>query len=59
MNARDDWPLPADVPAWWADQPLTAEQLDAMAEEYALEQMATAQSEQDAAAWAAHYKENK
>jgi hypothetical protein len=46
MNARDKsyhwwtdgWPLPEEMPAWWADRPLTAEQLDAMAEEYAREQ---------------------
>ena len=38
MNAIDPWPLPEEVPQWWADRPLTAEQLDAMAEEYAREQ---------------------
>jgi hypothetical protein len=56
MNARDDWPLPADVPDWWANYwQLTPEQMDAMAEEYAREQMATAQSE---AAFADNVKEH-
>ena len=56
MNAIDPWPLPEETPQWWADRPLTAEQLDAMAEEYAREQMATAQSE---AAFEANQKEFK
>jgi hypothetical protein len=45
---------PADVPAWWRDQPLTPEQIDAMHEQYAKEQIASAQSE---AAFAANVKE--
>ncbi len=38
MNAPDPWPLAHEVPAWWADRPLTAEQLEAMREEYEREQ---------------------
>jgi hypothetical protein len=45
---------PADVPAWWRDQPMTPEQIDAMREEYELEQIASAQSD---AAFAANVKE--
>ena len=45
MNAIDPWPLPEEMPAWWRDRPLTDAELDAMAEEYARDQMATAQSE--------------
>jgi hypothetical protein len=57
MNAIDQWPLPAEVADWWRDRPLTVAQLaqlDQMAEEYAREQMATAQSE---AAFADNVKE--
>ena len=54
MNARDDWPLPEEMPAWWSDRPLTDAELDQWAEEYAREQMATAQSE---AAFADNVKE--
>lgn len=43
-----------DAPEWWGEPELTDEQIDAMAEEYAREQMATAQSE---AAWEAMTKE--
>ncbi len=39
MIPRDPWPLPAEVPAWWADRPLTPEQLEAMREEYEREQI--------------------
>ena len=46
MNAPDPWPLPAETPDWWANwAALTDAQKDAMAQAYALEQMATAQSE--------------
>ncbi len=38
MNAREEWPAPEEVPQWWIDRPLTAEQLDEMAEAYAREQ---------------------
>ena len=56
MNARDPW---ADFAAVFAEEllaasVLTPKQMDAMAEEYAKEQIATAQSEQ---AMAANLKE--
>lgn len=54
MNAREEWPLPSETPDWWRDRPLTPEEQDAMAEEYARDQIAAAQSE---AAWAAFVKE--
>lgn len=56
MNTRDEWPMPSEVPDWRRDRPLTAEQLDQMAEQYAKEQMMTAQSE---AAFQANVKEFK
>jgi hypothetical protein len=46
---------PADVPAWWRDQPLTPDQIDAMREEYEREQIASEQSE---AAFAANVQEH-
>ena len=54
MNARDPWPLPAEVPQWWRDRPLTPEQIEQMREEYEREQIASAQSE---AAFEANVKE--
>ncbi len=54
MIPRDQWPLPAEVPAWWADRPLTPEHLEAMREEYEREQIETARSE---AAFEANSKE--
>ena len=58
MNARTEpWPRADEVAQWWADramEPPTPEQLEAMAEEYAREQMADAQS---AAEYAANLKE--
>ena len=53
MNARDEWPTAGEVAEWWAQramEPPTPEQLEAMAEEYAREQMADAQSAADHAA---------
>jgi hypothetical protein len=48
-------PSDYEPPDWWRDRPLTDAELDAMAQEYAREQMATAQSE---AAHEANIKEH-
>lgn len=51
MNTRDPWPLPAETPDWWANwKTLTPEQIDALADAYQREQIASAQSEQAFAA---------
>jgi hypothetical protein len=51
---EDTWPLPAEVPAWWRDRPLTAEQLEQMREEYEQAQIEDAKS---AAAFEANQQE--
>jgi hypothetical protein len=57
MSDFDDWPLPAETPDWWATwATLTDAQKDAMAQAYALEQMAAAQSD---AAFDANVREHR
>jgi hypothetical protein len=54
VNARDDWPAAEDVADWWLQRPLTPDELQALADEYQYEQIASAQSD---AAFAANVKE--
>jgi hypothetical protein len=47
MNARDEWPAPAETPQWWRDwAALTDAEKDALGDQYQREQIASAQSEQ-------------
>ena len=62
MNAREDWPLADEIPAWWLNwnadlwANMTDESLEAMREEYERSQIEDAQAAADYAANKEKYK---